>query len=71
MKDKKTCLYRWPSQNQEQFQSFCESLIDVLSGINKLQPTCSILVGDFNANLSKLCPSNKDNKARQGNDAFA
>ena len=35
-----------------QFESFCEKLIDVLSGINKQQPTCSILVGDFNAELS-------------------
>ena len=38
------CLYRSPNQNQKQFESFCENLIDVLSGINNQQPTCSILV---------------------------
>ena len=48
-----TCLYRSPSQNQEQFESFCEDLIDVLSGINNQQPTCSVLVGDSNAKIWK------------------
>ena len=48
-----TCLYRSPNQNQEQFEFFCENLIDVLSSINNQQPTHSILVGDFNAKLSK------------------
>ena len=65
-----TCLYRSPNQNQEQFESFCENLIDVLSGINSQQPTCSILVGDFNAKLSRWCPSDKNNKAGQDIDAF-
>ena len=65
-----TCLYRSPNQNQEQFESFCENLIDVLSGINNQQPTCSILVGDFNAKLPKCCPSDKDSKAGQDIDTF-
>ena len=63
-----TCLYRSPNQNQEQFESFCENLIDVLSGINNQQPTCSILVGDFNAKLLKWCPSDQDIK--DGQDTF-
>ena len=45
-----TCLCRSQYQNQEQFKSFRENLIGVLSGINNQQPTCSILVGGFNAN---------------------
>ena len=57
--------YRSTSQNQEHFESFFENLVDVLSDINNQQPTCSILVGDFNAKLSKWCPSDKDNKAGQ------
>ena len=65
-----TCLYRPPNQNQEQFQSFCGNLVDVLSGINNQQPTCSILVGDFSAKVSKWCPSDKDNKAGQDIDTF-
>ena len=56
---------RSTSQNQEHFESFFENLVDVLSDINNQQPTCSILVGDFNAKLSKWCPSDKDNKAGQ------
>ena len=31
------------NQNQEQFESFRKNLIDVLSGVNNQQPTCSIL----------------------------
>ena len=31
---------------------------------------CSILVGDFNAKLSKLCPSDKDGKAGHDIDTF-
>ena len=65
-----TCLYRSLSQNQEQFESFCENIIDVFSGIHNQQPTCSVLVGDFNAKLSKWCPSAKDNKAGQDIDTF-
>ena len=65
-----TCLYRLPNQNQEQFESFCENLIDVLSGINNQQPIYSVLVGDFNAKLSKWCPSDKYNKAGQDIDTF-
>ena len=65
-----TCLYKSPNQNQEQFESFCKNLIDVLSHINNQQPTCSILVGDFNAKLSKWCPGDKDRKAGQDIDTF-
>ena len=64
------CLYRSPNQNQEQFESFCENLIDVLSGINNQQQTCSILVGDFSAKLSKWWPSDKDIKAGQDIDTL-
>ena len=45
--------------------SFCKNLRDVISGINKQQPTFSILINDFNAKSLKLCPSDKDNKAEQ------
>ena len=63
-----TCLYRLPNQNKEQFESFCENLIDALSDINNHQPVYSILVGDFNAKLSKWCPSDKCNKAGKDSD---
>ena len=50
-------LLQITNQNQERFESFCENLIDVLSGINNQQPTCSILV-------------DKDSKAGQDIDTF-
>ena len=65
-----TRLYWSPNQNQDQFKSFCENLINVLSGINDQQPTCSVLAGDFNVELTKWCPSDKDNKAGQDIDTF-
>lgn len=65
-----TYLYRSPSQNQKVFQSFNGNLIDVLSGIFKQQKTCSILVDDFNAKLSKQCPSDKDTTTGQAVDTF-
>ena len=65
-----TCLYRSLNQNQDQFESFRKNLIDVPSGINNQKPACSIIVDDFNAKLSKWCPSDKDNKAGQEIDTF-
>lgn len=50
--------------------TFCENLINVLSGINKHQLTCSVLVGNFNANLSKWCLDDKDNETGQDKDTF-
>ena len=49
-----TCLYRSPSQNQDQFELFCGDLdLLCLSNINDLNPDCSISIGDFNARSSK------------------
>ena len=48
-----TCLYRSPSQNREQFQSFCDSLDILLNNINSLNPAFSIITGDFNGKCSK------------------
>ena len=42
----------------------------MLSGVNDQQPTCSVLAGDFNVELTKWCPSDKDKKAGQDIDTF-
>ena len=42
----------------------------MLSGINKQQPTCLTLISDFDAKLSKWCPSDKVNKAEEDTDTF-
>ena len=44
-----TCLYRSPNQNHEELENFSSNLDLLLSNINDNHPTCSILIGDFNA----------------------
>ena len=58
-----TCLYRSPSQNYEELEAFCSNLTCLLNNINKFQPSCSVLLGDFNAKHSKCCSTDKNNKA--------
>ena len=58
-----TCLYRSPSQNNDEFETFSSDLIFLLNNINKFQPSCSVLLGDFIAKHSKLCSTDKNNKA--------
>ena len=48
-----TCLYRSPSQNREQFQSFCDSLDILMNNINSLNPAISITTGDFSGKCLK------------------
>ena len=48
-----TCLYRSPSQNREQFQSFCDSLETLLNNIDSLNSSILIITGDFNGKCSK------------------
>ena len=47
------CLYRSPSQNREQFQSFCDSLDILMNNINSPNTAISIISGDFNGRFSK------------------
>ena len=47
-----TCIYRSPSQNNEEFESFCTNFDILLSNINEEIPICSIITGDFNARSS-------------------
>ena len=48
-----TCLYRSPSQNREQIQSFCDLLDFLINNINSLNPAISIITGDFNRKCSE------------------
>ena len=48
-----TCLCRSPSQNREQFQSFCDSLDILMNNSKSLNPAISIITGDFNGKFSK------------------
>ena len=54
-----TCLYRSPSKNDDEFETFYFDLTFLL--INKFQPSCSVLSGDFNAKHLKWYSSDKNN----------
>ena len=58
-----TCLYRSPSQTHDELECFCASFDLLLSNINDLHPTSSIVLGDFNAKCLKWCASDKNNSA--------
>ena len=55
--------YRSPNQNHEELENFSSNLDLLLSNINDNHPTCSILIGDFNAKSLKWCNSDKSNSA--------
>ena len=42
-------IYRYPSQNNREFDSFLRSVERLLSGINKINSFLSVITGDFNA----------------------
>ena len=48
-----TCLNRSPSQNCDQFSYFRKDFSIALNNINDHRPSCSVIVGDFNAKCSK------------------
>ena len=43
-------LYRSPSQNSEEFESFLTNFEHLLSDINSCKSSVSVILGDFNAN---------------------
>ena len=65
--DKEKCfltnLYRLPSQNDDEFETFYSDLIFLLNNINKFQPSYSVLLRDFNVKHSKCYSSDKNNKS--------
>ena len=47
-----TCLYRSPSQSQDEFENFCTKFDILLGQINDELPICSIVTSEFNARCS-------------------
>ena len=45
-------IYRSPSQNNSEFDSFLRSVERLLSDIKKIRPFLSVIMGDFNARMS-------------------
>ena len=56
-----TCLYRSPNQSHDDPERFCTNFDLLIFNDNNLHPTCSIVLGDFNAKCSKRCTSDKTN----------
>ena len=47
-------IYRSPSQNNSEFDSFLSNFEQLLRDISKCKPTASVIRGDFNAGSSSL-----------------
>ena len=56
-----SCMYRSPSQTQDEFEEFCNDLNLLLSNVNDVNANFSVITGDFNAKLSTWWSLNKDN----------
>ena len=48
-----SCLYRLPSQIQNEFEEFCNDENLPLSNVNDANATLSVITGDFNAKSSR------------------
>ena len=57
-------LYRSPSQTADEFDKFIDKLDQVLHSIHQLNPSFTILLGDFNAKSSTW--SNIDTTTNEG-----
>ena len=53
-------LYRSPSQDSEQFESFIANLQLFFSDLRNENPHCIILTGDFNCRSSQWWPDDED-----------
>ena len=65
-----TCIYRSPNLNHEELENFNSNFHLLLSNINDNHPTCSILIGDFNAKSSRCCNSDKSIRASEELDSI-
>ena len=56
-----SCLYRLPSQTQDEFEEFFNDLNLLLSNVNAVNATLSEITSAFNANSSRWWSLDKDN----------
>ena len=62
IKRRGVCIYSL-RQSHDELERFWVNFDLLLSNINDLHPTCSIVLGDFNAKCSKWCASDRNNSA--------
>ena len=48
-----TCIYRSPSQNQDELKNFCTNFDILLNNVNDELPICLIVTSNFNARCSR------------------
>ena len=65
-----TCIYRSPSQNQDEFKNFCTNFDILLNNINDELPLSSIVTGDFNARCSRWWKNDMTNLQGQELDSL-
>ena len=58
-------MYRLPSQTQDEFEEFCNDLNLLLSNVNDVNPTLSVITGGFNAKSFRWWSLDKDNTEGQ------
>ena len=60
-----TCIYRFPSQNNEEFENFCANSDLLLSNIKEEIPICSIITENFKARGSNWWKNDITNSVGQ------
>ena len=65
-----TCVYRSPSQTQDEFEDFCTKFDLLMSNINAEIPLCSVITGDFNARSKRWWKNDITNLAGQEIDSL-
>ena len=66
-----TCIYRSPSQNQDELKKFCANFDIFLNNIYDELLLCSIVTGDFNARCSRWWKNDITNLQGQELDSLA
>ena len=65
-----TCVYRSPSQNNEEFENFCINFGLLLNNIKEEIPVCAIITVDFNARSSDWWKNDITNSVDQELDSL-
>ena len=65
-----SCIYRSPSNNQDEFKYFCTIFDILVNNVNNKLTLCSIVTGDFNACRSRWWKNNITNLQGQELDSL-
>lgn len=57
------CLYKSPSSSHDELETPCSNFNLFIDNLNTNQPSCLIVIKDFNVKCSNWCSDDKTNKA--------